>query len=523
MSHIFLNGKVYYGITVIVYVVLALYLLPHYQYQINPDGICYITIAQKYLHGDFWNAINGYWGPMISWLLVPFLFLKMAPLYAVKLQTLLIGLITLVGLNLLLSRFDINRPLKLILLFFSTPILLYFAVFAITPDIHIVCTLIYYFIIIFDPNYPNRISNGILCGLMGGLAYLSKSYAFPFFITHFILLNVFHYYKTPLSQNRLKVLKNLAWGLLVFMVISGCWIGMISQKYKTLTIGMAGAGNYKLLMNPQSETILEGFHRPTNDTAISVHEDPSYMIFKAPSWNIIESFHDFKHYIKIVLKNLSETKKIMTSSYPLILTILVASLLLNAYALNKSYLHYNTNFPLITIFLYLSGYILILIEERYIWIILILFYTMGGSLLNLFLHHKAFHKRWQIVVIPLFILSFVIHPMVYLLDNTAIHKGVYDLSHHLSNQYHIKGNIASDTCLELSLAISFYLDSKYYCTTKKNIKKNELISDLKKYGIDYYFSWQENSVIHELPFPSKEIQFEGFQKLRIFKVTGIDP
>ncbi|MHC4720172.1 MAG: hypothetical protein ACYSYT_06835, partial [Planctomycetota bacterium] len=49
-------------------------LVGHYRYQINPDGISYISVAQKYLAGDFAGAINGYWGPLYSWLLMPFLY-----------------------------------------------------------------------------------------------------------------------------------------------------------------------------------------------------------------------------------------------------------------------------------------------------------------------------------------------------------------------------------------------------------------------------------------------------------------
>lgn len=35
----------------------------------NPAGISYLDIADAYRHGDFVNAINGYWSPLYSWLL----------------------------------------------------------------------------------------------------------------------------------------------------------------------------------------------------------------------------------------------------------------------------------------------------------------------------------------------------------------------------------------------------------------------------------------------------------------------
>ncbi len=55
----------------ILYFVFGLFLLNYYQYILNSDGISYISIAQKYMVGDFGNAINGYWGPLLSWLMIP--------------------------------------------------------------------------------------------------------------------------------------------------------------------------------------------------------------------------------------------------------------------------------------------------------------------------------------------------------------------------------------------------------------------------------------------------------------------
>ena len=48
------------------------------------DATHYLWIADKYLEGDSLNAINTYWGPMISWLLVtlnPFFDIDFGMLY----------------------------------------------------------------------------------------------------------------------------------------------------------------------------------------------------------------------------------------------------------------------------------------------------------------------------------------------------------------------------------------------------------------------------------------------------------
>ena len=42
---------------------------------INPDGVSYLDVADKYLQGDWTWAVNAYWSPLYSWLLGAALFL----------------------------------------------------------------------------------------------------------------------------------------------------------------------------------------------------------------------------------------------------------------------------------------------------------------------------------------------------------------------------------------------------------------------------------------------------------------
>ena len=55
------------------YLLFALILFSNYKYIINSDGISYISIARNYINGHLFYAINGYWSPLYSWLLIPFI------------------------------------------------------------------------------------------------------------------------------------------------------------------------------------------------------------------------------------------------------------------------------------------------------------------------------------------------------------------------------------------------------------------------------------------------------------------
>ena len=172
-----------------VYTILAFFSLRYFQYKIGGDEISYINIAKAYSVGDWGNAINGYWSPLYSWLMAPFLLFGFKPLYAVyvsKTVSIIIGFFTIISVRRLSRTFVMDKMVERSILVVLIPSILYFSLICNTPDLLLVCILIYYLSIIFDPRYSDNLINGVLCGLLGALAYFTKGFAFPFFLFHFI-------------------------------------------------------------------------------------------------------------------------------------------------------------------------------------------------------------------------------------------------------------------------------------------------------------------------------------------------
>src|SRR5258706_3649627 len=88
------------------YFAFVISFLIYHRYEITPDGISYISVAQKYLDGNFSDAINGFWGPLLSWLLVPFLAVGIPSLLAPEVVLLVTGAFAIVGAWLLSLRFE---------------------------------------------------------------------------------------------------------------------------------------------------------------------------------------------------------------------------------------------------------------------------------------------------------------------------------------------------------------------------------------------------------------------------------
>jgi hypothetical protein len=221
-------------------------LIGYFQYDFGPgaDGICYLSIAQKYALGNFEDAVNGYWSPLFSWLLVPFLlkgFSQVSALKSAWILSIMIGSFNIIGMYFLTYKFKINQLLRTFFIFSLIPVTLFFVFFMLTSDLLMSSFLIFYLNFIFDPKYQNNLTIGLFCGLTGGLAYLSKSFAFPFFLVHYLIFNAIYYFKKYKKNET--ILKNLLIGLTVFFLIAGAWSFQISEKYGYLTIGTSGTYN----------------------------------------------------------------------------------------------------------------------------------------------------------------------------------------------------------------------------------------------------------------------------------------
>ena len=99
------------------------------------------------------------------------------------------------------------------------PVMLYFSLSVITTDLLVLCLLVYYLAIIFSPDYPNKLSNAFLCGALGAAAYLGKSFIFLFFLAHFLVFNILHYYHKSNQDKKKKIFRNLIVGFLTFLLI----------------------------------------------------------------------------------------------------------------------------------------------------------------------------------------------------------------------------------------------------------------------------------------------------------------
>ncbi len=494
-----------------IYTVLGVLMLEYYRYEgLQANSIGYFAVALQYAKGNFSNAINGFWPPLISWLLIPFIKLGVTPLLGARIINLVTGLFLLIGVRALSYRFEITERLRNIILFSFIPIVLSYTTL-IFPDLLLLCILVFYLSIIFNSKYPDRVYYGVLCGLLGAIAYFSKHYAFPFFISHFLLLNILHYLRNTTEATKKNVLRNAIVGIALFSLISGVWVAMISSKYNYFTIGTAGRynlalvssemqGNPKLRGQQTSDPVYyAGLLKPSYETALSAWDDPTLVEVKPQT----EARGNFKYRVKHMFKNSYRIIQIFVNFFSFLsISIIIAYILFCIRPFHKLILRGDILYPLVTMGLYSAGYTPFIIyfdNIRYFWIDNVLLLLMGGQVLTVLFRSEFFDNNIKKnLLITFFVLSFVILPVRDIIQKNTRGEENYTLFRKLESEYNIQGNIASNDKWGYTLELVYHQNlnrlnnrSYYYGMPKKNQSNKDLLNELRTHNIDYYFVWSE--------------------------------
>ena len=259
--------------------------------------------------------------------------------------------------------------------------------------------------------------------------------------------------------------------------------------------------------------IHQGFFEPPNPTAISAWEDPSY--FEVKSWSPFESWDSFKYQLSKIWSNARKPCVGRPSLFPLFLPSILAYVLF-CLRFNRKILGSVPFYSLVTIIVYCSGYFLLCVRERLLWIVHILGILMGGYVLNKLLRKEYFDRMRTNIVLALFIIVSVGQPLRHLDATVNMLKDIYELSDILRDDYGIQGRIGSNDYFANSLYIAFYLDVPYYGKARKDIDARELESDLRKYDIDYFLVWDEDDRAEEL-IDYEEITNGELKNLKIYR------
>ncbi len=496
-------------IALLLYVLLAAALFPFLKWHVdNPDTFQYLTIAHRYADGSFLNIVNAHWSPLIIWMLVIPIKLFSNGIIAFKCVQLVIGGATLIVWNGLLR--PLRSPLRPILLFAAIPFMLSHALLFLTADLLFISFgLVILALSIRGGIFGSR-RTAILFGIIGGLWYFSKAFAFPLFIA-FLLFLAF------IESDRRKWGNVLA-ALFAFLLTTAPWVIAMSLKYGYPTISEAARFNQTVEVAPMPgemkllPLLKDGPHEPPPG-AISPWEAPGDVIKLTP----LHPWTDPHRYLELVKRNLASIyyydvqRQLGT---PFLIVLFMTILLRGPKHLLRDRILVLPLFLLVALNI---GYTAILVQDRYIWINTFLMLFMVGWCLQLLLPDRKFIGGMLTLVICLFAIKRPVKELLFtrdedvaagdligaLMDPIGTLRSSYRIDHDRKQAIEelrpmrLNGALASlrsdDTQRDQyasCLHIAYELGLTYHGEILPDIPKEEQLHQIRDHRIRYFAVWK---------------------------------
>lgn len=485
-------NRVWYA-TLGLYLTLTLWLIERFRYSLYPDATSYLSIAEAYSRGEFWNGVNGYWAPLYCWLLTPLLLAGVDRLLAPKLLALLIGVVTAIGLRRLCRQLGLSVALCNAMLVAVVPWLVYWSLSYVTPDFLLVCVLTWYLSAVFDTPATSGASAGLRAGALGALAYLAKQYAMPFIGAHLLLTGLVRWRECRSAQERALVRQWLIAAYVAFVGLSLPWIVTMSTKYDRITISGAGSYNW-YLHGPGAKgrynVGTQGLVAPPFAGAVSAWVDPTLHVpYRA--WND-ENYTTLARYKVRQILNTGWLAAVTVARFTLLgFPILFAGLIIGARAHARVADRWNRYLAL-TVLLFLTGYILVADEilERLVWICVILLLVLAARLFER-VGRGTLRGACELGAIAILVVSFWLLPVRRTLQEIDDGKPLGELAERLERTYGLDGRVATLNRYADSLRIAFLTRTAFYGRLSQDADIDEVLADLRAHRIDYLLIWTD--------------------------------
>lgn len=360
------SEKIRLTAVLIVYILISSIWGIAYRYELTPDTIVFIRLATDIAQGHFGQSVTSAWPPFITWLTAPLLLAGLDGLTVFRIMLVFSGLMLVLSTWLLTFRFDLDGKARLIAIATSGFLIAQWTVLKPGPNLLFTAFIILYLYIVTDPEILLSKKKAFACGIVAGFAYLTKHYAFPFFIVHFPLLLMSRGFagleKKVLSK---KVLVSLLCGIAGLVIISSPWIAAVSAKYGKFTISSAGRIAHSIVgpndTDRRPPPFYGGLHKPRYGNSLHIYEDPSGLDYK--TWSPLESKEYFVYQIGLTGGNIIQIYNLFVRqsqffTFPLMAGIIVLipiAVLVTPPRRRKKYLYW---WVVVTFCVYSSGLIL---------------------------------------------------------------------------------------------------------------------------------------------------------------------
>jgi hypothetical protein len=393
----------------------GLYFQFAYHKFLNNDTLSYINLAERYAAGDWQHALNGFWSPLYCWILC---LCKLAGLPLLQSCYVINFIVAGMGLYVLcrLARRYLTQPLFYYTFsLYTLLLLLFYAMSSLTPDLMAAVYCLWFLLLVTDQRFQFNKQLPWQAGIAAACAFFAKLYCFVpihLFLGSWLLLMLIKY-KSTQSKYLVPLIKT--YGL--FILLSSCWVALLSIHEGKLVITTAGPFNHNFMSPDFGKGYstdgsiwappFENTYALPFEKAYSPHTDPAHLL-DGYSWSPFSNSQNFHHQLALIktsindlIRNLDPTKAKWLVLILSLLILLFNSKKLRAYTYDKS-IQKIAWFFIVYPLLYLPLFIL----DRYILTCIICFH-----LLLFFIAQLAWHcmnkKIFAPVIAVLLLVSIV--------------------------------------------------------------------------------------------------------------------
>lgn len=486
--------------SILLFSILFIVTWPLYKYISDVDGIGYAAVAHHYLDGNLKLAVNGFWNPLHSWLVIPFIKAGLSDWAAFKISNAFFSIGALAALYSLLNKFQLSTWLKTCMQFVSVILLLHYSYFELAADALLVFLLLVYFNLVKSKNFYTSMPRNLLAGVLGALLYLTKSYCFPFFIFHFIVIHLF------LNADKKQAIKQMAAGFFTFFLFTFPWVWALHWKYDEWMIAFGKFNAHWHFGNePLPGPIIQA---PPYEGSSSVWEDPWHT--RKDNLGNVPLLTIALHQVRVILFNFQQWLITIHELSFLSSAILFLTAVHFFVSKNK-----NRLYLILTLLALPAGYILLHIETRFIWALSFIFMIAGGLLMQQLFSLISINKWQKFFVWLIFFGSFLLEPVNQLKDQAFANKELFHTTS-LIQQNNISGKFTSNDQKSECMVIAYLSGNSYYTITKPSYTAAELLAEIDQYQIRFYFFYYKSQ-------QQKEEFLDGKIAARARQIKELEP
>jgi len=286
---------------VVAYVLMLVSMLNNLS-RLNTDAIAYMRVAEYWSIGNIGFAVNGYWGPLLSWLMVPFLWLGVEPLLAGKLAMLISTATFFHGSLFLVRSVGLRLTDELIVAWVLALTIPGWMSDHMTPDLLVAGLMAFALGQAVSTDWLANHKRAFGTGATWGLAYLAKAVALPVGLVVSVLLAVC--WRLGQAENRREAWRRLGVSLGLLALVAVPWITLLSLKYDKPTFSTSGPIAHALvgpgIDGPAPHPFGSTINKP-DIGRVTAWEDPSRMDYDY--WSPFSSGENFSHQLSLIGRN----------------------------------------------------------------------------------------------------------------------------------------------------------------------------------------------------------------------------